>query len=453
MSFTNVLIANRGEIAIRIARAAGELGLATTGIFAADDAASLHVKAADRAVALGGSGARAYLDIEGIVEAARGAGCDAIHPGYGFLSESAAFARACHGAGIVFIGPSPEALDAFGDKARARAIAAKAGAPVIPGTAGPATLDEVRAFFASLPPGAAMMIKAVAGGGGRGMRLVREASEIDAAFAAAGREALAAFGQEGLYAERLMEHARHIEVQVAGDRTGVLAIGERDCSLQRRHQKILEIAPAPNLSEAMRQRLFEAAADIAAAVRYRTLATIEFLLDPQSEEFFFIEANARLQVEHTITEEVAGVDLVQTQIRLAAGETLAAIGLAGTPPPRGWAIQARVNLETLTADGDAQPSGGLLTAYEPPSGPGVRVDGYGYAGYRTSPELRLPSGQGDRRSAELRLWPRPEPHAPSRSSASRAPRPTRLCCGRFWRGPRCWPARRPPASSTTTPAR
>jgi acetyl/propionyl-CoA carboxylase alpha subunit/acetyl-CoA carboxylase carboxyltransferase component len=385
MSFTHVLIANRGEIAIRVARAAGELGLATTAVFAADDAASLHVKAADRAVALAGSGARAYLDIEDVLQVARGAGCDAIHPGYGFLSESAAFARACHGAGIVFIGPSPEALDAFGDKARARAIAAKAGAPVIPGTAGPATLDEVRAFFASLPPGAAMMIKAVAGGGGRGMRLVRQAGEIEAAFGSAGREALAAFGQEGLYAERLMEQARHIEVQVAGDRTGVLAIGERDCSLQRRHQKILEIAPAPSLSEGTRQRLFEAAADIAAAVRYRTLATIEFLLDPGSEEFFFIEANARLQVEHTITEEVTGVDLVQTQIRLAAGETLASIGLAGTPPPRGWAIQARVNLETLTADGDARPSGGLLTAYEPPSGPGVRVDGYGYAGYRTSP--------------------------------------------------------------------
>ncbi len=385
MSFTDVLIANRGEIAIRIARAVGELGLATTAIFTADDETSLHVRAADRAIALSGSGARGYLDLEGIVEAARAAGCDAIHPGYGFLSENAAFARACHAAGIVFIGPSPEALDAFGDKARARAIAAKAGAPVIPGTAGPATLDEVRSFFAGLPSGSAMMIKAVAGGGGRGMRVVRQAGEIEAAFAAASREALAAFGEESLYAERLIEHARHIEVQVAGDRTGVLAIGERDCSLQRRHQKILEIAPAPGLSEALRERLFDAAVDIAAAVRYRTLATIEFLVDGQSEDFFFIEANARLQVEHTITEEVTGVDLVQTQIRLAAGETLSAIGLKATPPPRGSAIQARVNLETLSASGEATPSGGLLTAYEPPSGPGVRVDGYGYAGYRTSP--------------------------------------------------------------------
>ncbi len=385
MPFKSLLIANRGEIAIRVARAAAELGLATVAIHPADDGASLHVKAADQAIEIPGVGARAYLDIEALVAAASGAGCDAIHPGYGFLSESAAFARACQGAGIVFIGPSPEALDAFGDKARARAIAAQAGAPIIAGTSGPASLAHIQAFFADLPDGAAMMIKAVAGGGGRGLRVVRHAAEIEAAFAAAGREALAAFGQDGLYAERLMERARHIEVQVAGDRTGVLAIGERDCSLQRRHQKILEIAPAPNLSDALRARLFDAAVNIAAAVRYRTLGTIEFLVDAEREDLAFIEANARLQVEHTITEAVTGIDLVQTQIRLAAGETLGAIGLTGTPAPRGFAIQARVNLETLVADGTTLPGGGRLTAYEPPSGPGVRVDGYGYAGYVTSP--------------------------------------------------------------------
>jgi acetyl/propionyl-CoA carboxylase alpha subunit/acetyl-CoA carboxylase carboxyltransferase component len=385
MTFKTLLIANRGEIAIRIARAAAELDLATVAVFAADDARSLHVKAADHAIALPGAGARAYLDIETIVETARRAGCDAIHPGYGFLSENADLARACAAAHVAFIGPSPEALDAFGDKVRARAIAAQAGVPIIAGTEGPSSLETLHAFFASLPPGAAMMIKAVAGGGGRGMRVVREAAGIDAAFAAAAREAEAAFGVGALYAERLIEHARHIEVQIAGDRTGVLAIGDRDCSLQRRRQKIIEIAPAPNLSPAQRERLLDAAVTLGAAVRYRTLGTIEFLIDVGAGDFAFIEANARLQVEHTITEEVTGVDLVKTQIRLAAGDSLASLGLDDTPAPRGYAIQARVNLETLTADGGAHPAGGVLSAYEPPSGPGVRVDGYGYAGYHTSP--------------------------------------------------------------------
>jgi acetyl/propionyl-CoA carboxylase alpha subunit/acetyl-CoA carboxylase carboxyltransferase component len=385
MPFTRLLIANRGEIAIRIARAAADLELPAAMIHSTDDAASLHVRAADQTVALAGAGAAAYLDIPGVIAAARQAGCDAIHPGYGFLSESAAFARACAQAGIVFVGPSPEALDAFGDKAKARALATRARVPVLPGVEGPASLADIEAFFASLPSGAAMMIKAMAGGGGRGMRVVRAQAEIAAAYAAAAREAEAAFGDGGLYAERLLEKARHIEVQVAGDRTGVLAIGERDCSLQRRHQKILEIAPAPNIGEPLRARLYDAAVNIAAATRYRTLGTIEFLLTAGGEDFYFIEANARLQVEHTITEAVTGVDLVQTQIRLAAGESLNRIGLTATPPAQGWAIQARVNLESLTLEGDALPTGGRLAAYEPPTGPGVRVDGYGYAGYMTSP--------------------------------------------------------------------
>jgi acetyl/propionyl-CoA carboxylase alpha subunit/acetyl-CoA carboxylase carboxyltransferase component len=385
MTFKSLLIANRGEIAIRIARAAADLGIATTAIFSTDDAASLHVTAADRAIGLGAAGARAYLDIPTLIDAARAGRCDAIHPGYGFLSESAAFARACAEAGIAFVGPSPQALETFGDKARARALAIASGVPAIPGTDAAADLAGVQAFFDTLPPGAAMMIKAIAGGGGRGMRAVRGRGEIKAAFAAASREAKAAFGEGAVYAERLIEHARHIEVQVAGDRGGVLAIGERDCSLQRRHQKILEIAPAPNLTEALRARLFEAAVTLAAAARYQTLCTVEFLLEAGTENFWFIEANARLQVEHTITEAVTGVDLVQTQIRLAAGESLTKIGLTATPVPRGVAIQARVNLETLTPEGDAAPTGGQLTAYEAPSGPGVRVDGYGYAGYVTNP--------------------------------------------------------------------
>ena len=385
MTITKILIANRGEIAIRIARAAADLGLASTAIFSTDDERSLHVKAADRAVGLGAAGAKAYLDIAAIVAAARKAGCDAIHPGYGFLAESAAFARACAQGGLTFIGPSPEALDMFGDKAKARALAIRSRVPVLPGTDGAADLESIGAFFAALPKNGAMMIKAVAGGGGRGMRVVRDPADLAEAFAAASREAQAAFGEGAVYAERLMENARHIEVQVAGDRTGVLAIGERDCSIQRRHQKILEIAPAPGLSEALRSRLFDAAVTLAAAARYRTLGTIEFLLEAGGEDFYFIEANARLQVEHTITEAVTGVDLVQAQIRLAAGDTLTKIGLTATPASQGYAIQARVNLETLGPDGAARPTGGRLTAYEPPSGPGVRVDGYGYAGYLTNP--------------------------------------------------------------------
>jgi acetyl/propionyl-CoA carboxylase alpha subunit/acetyl-CoA carboxylase carboxyltransferase component len=386
MSFSHLLIANRGEIAIRIARAAADLGLSSTAVYSRDDAAALHVKAADQVVALEGVGPKAYLDMDALVAAAKDAGCDALHPGYGFLSESAAFARACAAAGVAFIGPSPEALDLFGDKAKARAFAARHGAQVIAGT-GVASLAEVQAFFASLPPGAAMMIKAVAGGGGRGMRVVREAGEIAGAYGAASREALVAFGVGDLYAERLIERARHIEVQVAGDRTGVLAMGDRDCSLQRRRQKLIEIAPAPGLSDALRARLWDTATTLAAAARYRTLGTIEFLLDLDTDEMVFIEANARLQVEHTVTEAVTGVDLVQVQIRLAAGDSLVNLGLTGTPRPDGYAVQARINLETLDAEGAAHPASGRIAVYEPPSGPGVRVDGCGYGGYAISPSF------------------------------------------------------------------
>jgi acetyl/propionyl-CoA carboxylase alpha subunit/acetyl-CoA carboxylase carboxyltransferase component len=385
MTIKRLLIANRGEIAIRIARAAADLAIETVAIHPADDAASLHLTAADRAVLLPGAGAGAYLDIAAVVAAAANAGCNAVHPGYGFLSESAAFARACRAAGLIFVGPSPEALELFGDKVQARDLARRQRIPTIPGTEGPADAAGLKAFFAALPPGRAMLIKAAAGGGGRGMRIVRAADEIDAAAASAAREAEAAFGDPALYAEAFLEQARHVEVQVAGDRTGVLAVGDRDCSLQRRHQKVLEIGPAPNLSESLRRRLHEAAVNLAAAARLTTLATIEFLVDPAGEDFAFIEANARLQVEHTVTEAVTGVDLVQAQIRLAAGEGLAEIGLKATPRVRAFAIQARVNLETLTRDGQALPGGGRITAYEPPSGPGVRVDGYGYAGYVTHP--------------------------------------------------------------------
>jgi acetyl/propionyl-CoA carboxylase alpha subunit/acetyl-CoA carboxylase carboxyltransferase component len=382
-----LLIANRGEIAIRIARAAAELGVRTVAVYSQDDAASLHRTAADEAVALGAAGPRAYLDGEALVAAALAAGCDAVHPGYGFLSESAGFARLCLEAGLVFVGPEPATLELFGDKGRARAFAAEHGVPLIPGLAGGASLAQVQAFAAELPSGEAVMIKAVAGGGGRGMRRVEAGEDLAAAYEACAREALAAFGDGGLYAERLVRRARHIEVQVVGDGRDAVAIHDRECSIQRRNQKLIEIAPAPGLSDAVRQAMAGSSLRMARAASYRGLATFEFLLDRDGESFWFIEANARLQVEHTVTEAVTGLDLVQTQLRIAGGADLAACGLADGPPPVvGAAVELRINLETLAADGTvASGAGGTLSRYEPPSGPGVRVDGYGYGGYATSP--------------------------------------------------------------------
>jgi acetyl/propionyl-CoA carboxylase alpha subunit len=310
-----------------------------------------------------------------------------VHPGYGFLSENAAFAKACAEAGLVFVGPTPEQLDLFGDKARARAHAGKNGAPVLSGTDGAVDAGGVKAFFAKHRK-AGIVIKAIAGGGGRGMRIVTQENEIEEAFARASAEAQAAFGNGALYAERLIARARHIEVQIVGDGNGGIAsLGERECTIQRRSQKIVELAPSPNLAEAMRGRIVESAVTMAKAVNYRSLGTFEFLVDDASPDFFcFIEANPRLQVEHTVTEEVWGVDLVKTQLRLAGGASLEDTGI-GNSSPRGHAIQLRVNMETMTADGSARPGGGTLSSFEPPSGPGVRVDTYGYAGYRTNPNF------------------------------------------------------------------
>jgi acetyl/propionyl-CoA carboxylase alpha subunit/acetyl-CoA carboxylase carboxyltransferase component len=359
MILSRVLIANRGEIAVRIARAAAEAGIESVAVHAEGDTG--HIAAADRAVALPGVGARAYLDIAAIIAAAKAQGCDALHPGYGFLSENPALAQACAEAGIVFVGPSAECLETFGDKARARTLAAEHGVPLIPGT-GAISLDEARAFQAEH---GAIMLKARAGGGGRGMRAVREAAELDAAFAACQREAEAAFGDGGLYAERLIERARHIEVQIVGDGSRVLAIGDRDCSLQRRNQKLVEIAPAA-LPETLRADLWRHAETLCAG--YRGLATVEFLVEADSP--FFLEVNPRLQVEHTVTEEVTGLDLVRLQFDLAAGKPLD----LDVPPAFGVAIQARINAETLTADGQVKPSSGTIGAWNPPGGPGVRVD-------------------------------------------------------------------------------
>ncbi|MEV1022063.1 carboxyl transferase domain-containing protein [Streptomyces sp. NPDC050264] len=365
MGSAAVLVANRGEIAVRVLRAAAELGLRTVAVHEPGDEG--HVHRADDVVPLASGG---YLDAAALVSVARRTGCAYLHPGYGFLSESAALARRCAEAGVVFVGPSPEVLDLFGDKARARALAVEVGVPVLPGTDGGTSREQARAFLTEGP----VMVKALGGGGGRGMRVVRTAEELDEAWERCRSEAQQSFGRGELYVERLWEGARHIEVQIVADGSGGVGhLWERDCSAQRRHQKLIEIAPAPALDPAVRDRLIGSALGLARAARYQGLGTVEFLV--RGEEFVFIEANPRLQVEHTVTEEVTGVDLVAAQLRIAAGERLAGLGLAGEPPaPRGFAVQVRVNAEVTAADGAVRPSAGRITRYDVPTGPGVRVD-------------------------------------------------------------------------------
>ncbi len=385
MPVTKLLIANRGEIAIRIARAAADLGVPSVAVYSTDDSSSLHLRAADEAVALQQTGAAAYLNADAVIAAAQATGCDAIHPGYGFLAERADFARQCAASGLTFVGPDPAQLELFGDKARARIAAVAAGVPVPRGIDRAVTLDEARAFFASVHPGSAVIIKAVAGGGGRGTRTVTTENDLYAAYERCRSEAKVAFGRDDVYVEEFIPRARHVEVQILGDHTGrILHLGERECSIQRRFQKFLEIAPAPALDDRLREQIIDAAVRFAKSVEYRNLGTFEFLVDVSGAvPFVFIEANARLQVEHTVTEAVTGIDLVQTQIRLAQGTTLAELGVDGAKP-RGYAIQARINMETISPEGEVRPSGGTLTVYEPPGGPGVRTDGFGYTGYRTS---------------------------------------------------------------------
>ncbi len=391
MSFRKLLIANRGEIAIRIARAAAEEGLTSVAIYPADDALSLHARAADEAREIQGRGARAYLDIEGVVAAAKAAGCDALHPGYGFLSENADLARRCAEEGIVFVGPNPSALKLFGDKVEAKALAKRCGVPVIEGTVGPTTLEEAKSFLGSLGKGGAVMIKAMAGGGGRGMRVVEDASKLEDAYARCQSEAKAAFGSDGVYVERLIRKARHIEVQIIGDKHGAVShLWERECTIQRRNQKLIEVAPSPSLNDELRGRIVDAAKQLAGAAHYDSLGTFEFLVDDEAADdasaFAFIEANPRLQVEHTVTEEVLGIDLVRSQLAVAAGATLASLGLtqASVPTPRGYAMQLRINMEVMDEKGQTKPTGGMLAVFDPPSGPGVRIDTFGYSGYKTS---------------------------------------------------------------------
>lgn len=381
------LIANRGEIAIRIARSCADAGIDSIAVHAADDTDGLHVQRAVRALALPGRGARAYLDQEAVLAAARDAGCDAVHPGYGFLAENAAFAARVEAAGLTWIGPRPEQLELFGDKIAARALAARCDVPVLEGSPALASRAAVETFIASLGAQGIAVLKAAAGGGGRGMQVLWPDVDVTAALTRCADEARAAFGDGTLYAERFVAAARHVEVQILGDgHGGVTHLWERDCSLQRRHQKLIEIAPAPALPSGLRTRLLDAACRMAREVGYRGLGTFEFLVDVAADAYWFIEANPRLQVEHTVTEEVLGLDLVALQFAVAGGATLADLGLAAPPPaPRDSAIQLRINTETLDADGNARPSGGVIMHFEAPGGPGVRVDGAAYAGYALNP--------------------------------------------------------------------
>jgi acetyl/propionyl-CoA carboxylase alpha subunit/acetyl-CoA carboxylase carboxyltransferase component len=387
--FKRLLIANRGEIAIRIARTAAELDVCSVMVYSQDDAASLHIKAADEAVALTGIGPAAYLSGPQVLRLALEAGCDAIHPGYGFLSENAAFARLCNNAGVVFVGPAPETLVLFGDKVQARALAKRVGAPVLPGSVGAVTLEQAESFLTGLGIGGAVMLKARAGGGGRGMREVHKLEDMASAFERCRSEASQAFGDGDLYVEQFFPRARHVEVQIVGDGTAVAHVWDRDCSVQRQRQKLIETAPAFGLTSDLRTELLELSVALGKAVNYRGLGTIEFLVNQDLSSampFAFIEANPRLQVEHTVTEAITGLDLVSIQLKIAAGGSLCKLGLTqvAIPAPRGVAIESRVNLESMNADGTARPTGGTLSVYEPVSGPGIRVDGFGYAGYRTS---------------------------------------------------------------------
>ncbi len=382
MAAMKLLVANRGEVAVRVLRAAAEYGAVTVAVHSEDDAESLHVRRADERHRLPGSGPAAYLDADALVAVALEHGCDTVHPGWGFLAESAAFATACTQAGLHFAGPTSDTLALLGDKTAARALAARCAVAVLPGSSGPVTPEEARDLLTEY---GALMLKAVSGGGGRGMRAVTAAADLDAAWERAASEARAAFGDDRLYAERLLPSARHLEVQVVGDGTAVAHLWERDCTLQRRHQKIVEVAPAPGLDEPVRERLLADAVRMAEAAGLTGLATFEFLLDTGSGEPYFIEANPRLQVEHTVTEEITGVDLVKAQLRIAAGATLADLALPAAT--RGTAVQARVNLESVQPDGTVTPTAGTLRRFEVPSGPGVRVDTFGYGGYRTNPRF------------------------------------------------------------------
>ena len=372
---TKLLVANRGEIALRIIRSARLFGLKTVAVYSAADAQSMHVSAADEAIAIGpAEAAKSYLNIASIIAAAKHSGADAIHPGYGFLSERAEFAQAVSDAQIVFVGPRPEVMAALGDKVAARRIAVAAGVPVVPGIE-TAEIDAAREFAALA--GYPILIKAAAGGGGRGMRVVADAAQLESALEAATREAAAAFGDGRIFVEKYLAHPRHIEIQILGDEHGnVIALGERDCSIQRRHQKIIEESPAPGLSDEMRAKMIDAALKLARAAHYTSAGTAEFLVE--GDNFYFLEVNARLQVEHPVTEMRFGCDLVCEQLRIASGGTVSA-----PAAPRGAAIECRINAED--PEHDFRPATGTVLHLSVPGGPGVRFDSHLARGAEVTP--------------------------------------------------------------------
>ena len=391
--FRRLLIANRGEIAVRIARACREAGITSVAVHASDDARSLHARAADEAILLtGATPSRTYLDIAAILEAARRARCDALHPGYGFLAENAELARAARAAGIAFVGPEAEAIRLMGDKVRAREAARTAGVPILQGYDGGGSPADYLKQAGKI--GFPVLVKAVGGGGGRGMRVAASKKDLPEALEAARREASGAFADPRIFLERYLPSARHVEVQVLGDVEGrVISLFERDCSLQRRHQKIIEESPSPALDEELRGRICRAAVAVAQAAGYTNAGTVEFLLDPDSREFHFLEMNTRLQVEHPVTEAVSGVDLVLAQLRLADGEPIDPAWAGATP--RGHAVECRLCAEDPRRD--FVPSPGPILAWSMPAGPGVRVD----AGYEEGDEV---PGSYDSLLAKIIVW-------------------------------------------------
>ncbi len=376
--FKKILIANRGEIALRVIRACRELGIGTVAVYSEADRDSLHVRFSDEDICIGPAASReSYLNIPRIVAAAEITGAEAIHPGYGFLAENAEFAEICDRSGLVFIGPTAEQIRRMGDKAEARRTMIEAGVPVVPGSKG-AVDDVVTARAEADRIGFPVIIKAAAGGGGKGMRVAESADVIENTFTMARNEAAAAFNDARVYIERFVQRPRHVEIQVMGDQHGnLIHLGERDCSIQRRHQKLIEESPSPAITPETRQAMGEAAILAGRAIDYSNAGTVEFLL-AESGDFFFMEMNTRIQVEHPVTEMVTGVDLVKEQIRSAAGERI-----GGPPKLSGHAIECRINAEDPAHD--FRPSPGRITAFHAPGGPGIRIDTHVYAGYSVPP--------------------------------------------------------------------
>jgi acetyl-CoA carboxylase biotin carboxylase subunit len=378
VAIRRVLIANRGEIALRIIHAAQALGIETVLATSQADRDSLPARVADRALCIGpAQSSDSYLKIDALLTAALESGCDALHPGYGFLAESEQLAEACAKEGIIFVGPTPDQILRMGNKLEARALARQAGVPMLPGSEKVNDFEQAMTIADGI--GYPVMLKAAAGGGGRGMKIVPRREDMQRLFAAASGESRAAFGDDTLYLERYISNARHVEVQILGDSHGhVIHLGERDCSLQRRHQKVVEESPAPQLSEALRQSIRDAALKLGRGIAYQNAGTVEFIVDGDIGEFYFLEMNTRIQVEHPVSEMVSGIDLVQEQFRVAAGEVLRFA--QEDVVLRGHAIECRINAE-VPSEG-FRPSPGLITVWQPPQGPNIRLDSHCHAGYR-----------------------------------------------------------------------